>query len=117
MAEGNGEPAGAFTPEQLATLANQLDALGGPVRQVVGTVLRGLLVSAPGVAPHVLLNVVAWQTGNLLAGAIQAELTTHFELRKGFKEAFADGIQKSKMSQPAAGPMPTMAAPFKHLNG
>ena len=83
-----------------------LKGLDQPIRQVIGTMMRGLMVSAPGVPPHVLLNAIAWQTGNLMAGAIQGDLATVLSLRKGFKDAFADGISKSAIATP---PMPGAA--------
>jgi hypothetical protein len=114
---GNGhhEPAAPaamnVTPEQQAQI-KALNDLNGPVRQVVGTVIRGLLVSCPNVPPHVILSVIAFQAGNLIADAIVADLSTQFQLRKGFKEAFADGIKAAQMRQPPGAP----AAPMTAIN-
>jgi hypothetical protein len=70
------------------------------VRQVVGTVIRGMLVSCPGVPPHVLLNSIAKQTGSLLAGAFTADLATVLSMRKGLKDSFGNGVAKEKIVQP-----------------
>lgn len=74
--------------------------IGPAVGQVIGTMIRGLLVSAPGVPPHVLLHAIAWQTGNMLASTIQADLSTLLSMRKSFKEAFHDGVTKAKIVPP-----------------
>jgi hypothetical protein len=86
--------------EQLAATTAQLEALAGPVRQVIGTFMRGLLVSAPGFPPHIVLSVVAWQTGNLMAEAMQADIASAVQLRKMFMDSFSDGVRKAKMVQP-----------------
>jgi hypothetical protein len=83
--------------EQLAATTAQFQALAEPVRQVVGTVLRGLLVSAPGFPPHVVMSVIAWQTGNLMADALQADIATAVTLRKLFMDLFCDGVRKAKI--------------------
>ena len=84
-----------------AAALSQLEKMIDPVvRQVVGTVVRGLLVSAPGVPPHVLLNVIARQTGSLLAGALTADLATVTAAPEGLgKDAFAAGVQNEKIQQ------------------
>jgi len=63
------------------------------VRQVIGITLRGLLVSAPGIQPHVLLNAISRQTGALIASVIEADLSTVVNLRKGFQDAFLEGVR------------------------
>lgn len=120
--DANGEKTGeapnddktAAQPITPAAALSQLEKMIDPVvRQVVGTVVRGLLVSAPGVPPHVLLNVIARQTGSLLAGALTADLATVLQLRKGFKDAFAAGVQNEKIQQNPIPQQPTMAVARK----
>ena len=78
---------------------DQMIALLDPaVSQVIGTMVRGLLVSAPGCPPHIILNLIAWKTGHFLADAVKADLSALLMLRKGIKEAFDDGIRKTPMS-------------------
>jgi hypothetical protein len=86
--------------EQLAATTAQLEALSGPVRQVIGTVMRGLLVSAPGYAPHIVMSVIAWQAGNIMAEAMQADIASSIQLRKLFMDSFSDGVRKAKLVQP-----------------
>ena len=111
--DGNGNPSPGQlaqqgpTTEQMAATAEQFAALAPPVRQVIGTVLRGLLVSAPGIPPHIIMSVVAWQAGNLMAEALQADIATAIQLRKLFNDSFADGVRKAKIVQP---PPPRTAA-------
>ena len=89
---------------------DQMIALLDPaVSQVIGTMVRGLLVSAPGCPPHIILNLIAWKTGHFLADAVKADLSALLMLRKGIKEAFDDGIRKTPMHMEAS-PMPPEAA-------
>jgi hypothetical protein len=94
------------TAEVIAQATAMEQAAGPVVRQVIGTVLRGLLVLSPGVPPQVLLAIIAWQTGNLLAGAFQSDLATTLTIRKNIKDGFADGITKTPIAHP---PMPGRA--------
>ena len=65
------------------------------------------MVACPGVPPQLVLNMIAWQTGNMLAGGFQADLSSTLMVRKGIKEAFADGIAKAKIQpMPNAPPLP-----------
>ncbi len=99
----------AAQPISAEAALSQVEKMIDPVvRQVVGTVVRGLLVSAPGVPPHVLLNAIARQTGSLLAGAVTADLATVLSLRKGFKDAFAAGVQNEKITQNPVPQAPSM---------
>ena len=88
------------TLEQTAAVAAQLNALKGPIRQVIGVMMRGLLVSAPGIAPHMILTTIAWEMGNLMAEALQADIASTVQLRKLFLDSFADGVRKAPLVQP-----------------
>lgn len=107
---GNGSMEGGVvttaTPEQVAQIEAQLNAIKPAVRQVMGTVIRGIMVST-NVPPHVLLNCIAWETGNLLAGALNGDVMALIQVRKGINEAFAQGVRTAKMN---AGPAPAMPA-------
>jgi hypothetical protein len=83
------------TPEMMAAAQAAANALGPIVRQAFGMMLRGTLVSSPGVHPTMILNIVAWQMGNLLAGSVSSDINTLAIVRKGIQSAFADGIQKA----------------------
>lgn len=94
-------PQQTFDPGAIAKTRELIDA---QIRQVIGVNIRGLLVSAPGVAPHEMLNAIARVTGGLLAESIVADLSVILRMRTGFKEAFADGIAKTPPKQPAINP-------------
>jgi hypothetical protein len=106
MNEHNGAAAVPDADPAATIQAKAQAVLDAAVRQVLGTVIRGLLVSAPGTQPHVLLNTIARVTGALCAGAVQADLQVLFQLRKGFKDAFDEGVKSIKPQAPPA-PMPT----------
>lgn len=88
------------TPEMLVATAAQIEALTPGVKQVVGTMMRGLMVSAPGVPPHLLLSVFCWQCGNLCGEALVGDIASMIEIRNTFRESFLDGLQKAKLVQP-----------------
>src|ERR1700682_4469150 len=103
-ANGKTEHPPAPSPEQLAASTEAIQKLEAPLRQVIGTMMRGLLVSTPGVAPHVVLNAICWQVGHLAAEVIQADLKTTFEIRRSFKASFDAGVGKARVVQPMAAP-------------
>ena len=74
------------------------------IRQTVGIMIRGMLVSAPGVPHHEVLNSICRVTGGLVAEAVIADLPVHFALRKGFKEEFSNGVNKAPLKQPGGAP-------------
>lgn len=100
VAPAKTEPVHIPPDKAMTMLEQQVDPI---VRQIVGNTIRGLLVSCPGVPPHILLNSIARQTGSLLAGAFTADLATTLSMRKGLKDAFGNAIAKEKIVQP---PMP-----------
>jgi hypothetical protein len=81
---------------------------GEPRRAAGQRAVAADLVSAPGVPPHLLLNSIARQTGSLLAGAITADLATVLSMRKGFKDAFGNGVAREKVTQPPIPNGPSM---------
>lgn len=94
-------PNGAAPAEDPRAVAHQqLRQIQEPVRMVVGTTIRGLLVSVPGVPADVLLNAIAWQVGNLLGSSLEGDLAVMLRLRNGFKAAFEDGVNKAKIVSP-----------------
>jgi len=84
-----------------AAINNLNEMVAKPVRIVMGTMVRGLLISSPGVQPHIVMNAIAWQIGNMLASSIQSDnLPALLQLRKGFTDAFNDGMAKGKIIAP-----------------
>jgi hypothetical protein len=102
---GAGPPDDLPRAPQQMPIERMIALLDPAVSQVIGTMVRGLLVSAPGCPPHVILNLIAWKTGHFLADAVKADLSALLMLRKGIKDAFDDGIKKTPMSHIEA-PMP-----------
>lgn len=102
----NGGAVAKPNAEQVAAAAQQLQLVLEPIRIAVGTTIRGLLVSCPGVDPAVVVNAVAQQTGLLLASALAADLTSMLMLRKAMKEAFDNGVKAAPLNTtaPAAPP-------------
>lgn len=92
---------GPMSPE-LAALAAQLGTITGPIKTVVDAMIRGVVIQHRNVPPHVVLNAIAWQTGNLLGMVLQGDLRTMFQIRRGMNEAFADGVKKAPLVNPAA---------------
>lgn len=91
------EPAAAAQPAFSQTKAEE--TLDVQIKQLVGCTMRGIMASAPGIPPHLVLESIARVTGQLLAGAIQADLSTHFIARKAFKDNFVKGIGSAPMGQ------------------
>lgn len=79
--------------DDFMALNAQAKALQGPVRIVMGTVIRGLLVSAPGIQPAMVLNVIAWTAGHILASSLKGDLATLLQIRTALKKAFEEGIK------------------------
>lgn len=96
-------PAAAPTQAQEATLAAKTRALlDAQIGQTIGTVVRGILVSAPGVDPRELLSAIARTTGNVCASSVAGELPAVLMIRKAMKEAFDEGVNKAPVIQPGA---------------
>ena len=103
---GNGQPPG-LPPEQMAAITAQLSQVEQMVRVAVSVMLRGIIGSAPNTPPQIVLAGIAWQVGNQMAESLAGDLSSLTILRKGFIDAFADGVQKAKLIQPpAAGAVP-----------
>ena len=95
------------TPEQIADVHAMLTTLTPQIRAVVGTMVRGLMVSLPGVAPPAILQMLCYEVANCVGQALQGDLTTLASIRKGYREAFEEGLRKAPIVQtPPAGSMP-----------
>jgi hypothetical protein len=102
----NGQPP-PLSPEATAAINAQLQQIEAMVRVAVSVTLRGIVASAQNVPPQIVLSGLAWQVGNQMAEALSGDLSAMLILRKGFIEAFTDGVQKAKLIQPpAAGAVP-----------
>src|ERR1700719_752994 len=83
-------------PDQSTVAARGKAALDVQVGPILGTMIRGLLVSAQGIPAHMILESIARVTGGLLADSIAGDLGPVLKLRAGFKEAFDEGVRSSK---------------------
>jgi hypothetical protein len=94
---------------QTAQMNAALAMIQGAIRQVMGVTILGMRSTFTGINPQALLNMIAWQTGNLLAGMFQADLAPTLMIRKGIIEAFTDGVKKSQILPPPGGvPLPPL---------
>src|SRR5208282_5901241 len=99
----------AEKPEQIKTppaadkseIAKARALVDAQVRPALGVVIRGLLVSFPGLPPHEILNSIARVAGKMMGESLMADMATHFRLRDDFKKAFADGVSQAPMKMPA----------------
>lgn len=104
----------ALAPDSGAA-AKARAVIDAQIRQIIGTLVRGILVSAPGVPAHEVLNSISRVTGGLVAESIVADLATQFQLRKGFKDSFDDGVKGTPMKQP--GPDHQQSVAQRLMNG
>lgn len=75
----------------------ELDARVGPVLMVT---IQGIMHTCPGIPPHEIVNSVCRVVGNTVGRQLAADLTTMISLRKGYKEAFEEGLKMAPiMSQ------------------
>jgi hypothetical protein len=93
--------------------AQKIAQLNVAARQVIGVLVRGLMVSAPGVAPIENVCVAAFQYGAILGDCFEGDLVTILGLRKQMKDAFDKGMNSVTPSQATAPP----ADLIKRLNG
>lgn len=112
QANGNASATGiAPASEEIAKQQVVLSKMDAPMRAVLSTMLRGLLTAFPGVPSHVIMTMVAAQTGELLGAALQGDLMTLINIRKGFIEAFNEGIRRNPPNSGVMPPPPAGAAP------
>lgn len=110
----NGNTAAPAQDEELPSLegaveqpisANKAESiLDGQIMPAMGFMIRGMMVSAPGVPPAIILQSIARCVGQLLAMSVAGntiEMTA--KARKDFQECFHKGIVKVPILQPAAG--------------
>lgn len=115
----NGQAAPVMTgpgpaPEEIAKQQAVLNKMDAPMRAVLSTMIRGLLTAFPGVRAHVIMTMVAAQTGELLGAALQGDLMMLMQIRKGFMDAFNEGVRRNP---PNSGVMPPQGAAPPNLRG
>lgn len=91
-----------YTPEQLAEASKAITAMDPEVQAIIANAVAGMVARGPqGMPPVVILNLIAWKTGNVLANSLQGDIATLAKFRKGFIEAFNEGVQKAPIVQAA----------------
>lgn len=116
MSEINGTDVAAAGAQQAKAAGDhqqRLAKVNVAARQVLGVVVRGMMVSAPGVEPIDTVCATAFQMGALLGDAFEGDLVTILGLRKQIKDAFDKGMNSAKPKQ-AAPPPPGLV---QRLNG
>jgi len=88
--------------------------LDNAVSVVIGTVIRGLSVGAPGVDPAALMNLIAWRVGHVMSNSFRVDdIATMTKLRGDMRKAFTDGLNSvpvtSRLAAPAAPAQDTRA--------
>jgi hypothetical protein len=66
----------------------------------LGIMVRGFLVSSPGIPPHLLLESISRNIGKLCAEVIEADIGTVLKARQGFADAFAEGMRQIPTVRP-----------------
>lgn len=99
QANGNAHPKQAESAQ--ATAEMQIDA---QLRQVVGIMFRGILVSAPGIPAQAIMASIARVTGELIGQAVVGELGPVLTIRRMCKEAFDKSLSAAPIKNPATPP-------------
>jgi hypothetical protein len=82
----------------------QVEIPAPQIYQYLSIAIRGLLVSAPGADPALMMQLIAHATGHVLSCSFQADLSTVLKIRGNLKTAFADGVTKAQIVQTTALP-------------
>ena len=87
MAEHNGKSVAPSAP----TLSpdEQIDV---QLRQAIGFMVRGILVSAPGVPPEMIAKSIARITGELIGQAVCGDIVAVLTIRRECKENFTKSM-------------------------
>jgi hypothetical protein len=100
MNQPNGKPAGV-TSEQLAAAHQALATITPIIRPSVQTLVRGLLMSCPGMPPHAVMCVAASEMAHFMGQCFQGDLAQIAAVRNQIKAAFEEGMSKAPLLQPA----------------
>ena len=87
--------------------------LDAQVRQVMGVMLRGLMVSAPGIDPATLLRSTARAMASLMCEAITGDLVPVLQVRAGFRKAFEETLKRMPVKQNLEMPKQSMTGPSR----
>jgi hypothetical protein len=97
----NGQaPANMPTADQVTAADQALARIKPLIQPSVHVLVRGLLMSCPGIPPHVVLCSIAFEAGNFMGQVFQGDLATIASLRNSIKAAFDEGMKKAPLIQP-----------------
>lgn len=87
------EPAQAAIPPAVAT-AKIKELVDQQVQQVMGIMIRGILVSSPGIPPNIVIPAIARACGKMLAMSITGSVEQTVKARGDMKAGFEDGLKQ-----------------------
>jgi len=99
--------------EQVGQINALLTAIEPSIKAIAGTIIRGLMVSFPGVPPYAVLTMFSFQTANIIGQALSGDIAMMMQIRKGYREAFEEGLRKA----PIVGPAANQGAPPNNIRG
>ena len=88
------------TAEQVAAADAALARIRPLIQPSVHVLIRGLLMSCPGVPPHVVLCSIAFEVGNFMGQAFQGDIGAVSSLRGSIKQSFDEGVRKAPLISP-----------------
>lgn len=105
---------GELTPmelkaDQLNKIQAQLQQIQGPVRIVVLNMISGILAQTAQIDPALVLHCLCAEMGMGISSRLQGDVAVLMNMRKGFQDAFAEGVRRVPMNQ---GIMPAGAMPM-----
>ncbi len=103
----NGTEAPAPTQEQMAQVNAMFAKMAPHFKAVIGNMTNGLLASCPGVQPHVILQMICFEVAHTAGSALQGDIATLAGIRKGFRDAFEEGLRKAPIVAPGNTMMPS----------
>ena len=96
----NGEMVQPETISPMEAAKRIATAIDPQIRGPLGIMVRGFLVSSPGIPPHLLLELISRNIGKLCAEVIEADIGTVLKARQGFADAFAEGMRQIPTVRP-----------------
>ena len=101
MNEKNGHTAPSVpTSEQVAVIDAQLTRVKPIIQSGVQVMIRGLLMSCPGVPPNVIATCIAFEAGHFMGQIFEGDIATIAGIRNSLKTAFQEGVQKAPLIPP-----------------
>lgn len=113
MQQNNGAAPQGPTPEQVAAADAALARIRPIIQPSLHVMIRGLLMSCPGVPPHVVLCSIAYEAGNFMAQVFDGDIGQLAQIRGTIKQSFEEGMRKAPLVRPASNWSPPGSEPIK----